>query len=564
MAYSRFSPLFLLPLLLATACTSADSDLCQEAIDLVQECTGVQATYPVEGCIGSYEKQAEAVVAGGCAELNSDKSDTFLCSPLFSWLGQCPVAPLSQVSALESVDDVCPTARADDPLCVSLRSADRLARLSASSPSSDDKENARVAWQSAIDEARKALLADADTARRDPAYRYLLRERTMSLLVYNVLTELGSRPAPSDYATQAQRVISEHFPGYEEGAFPLALLEHAPQTTEHCTSDNPQGLLIFPGVVRLTERDEFSEQAQAIESALSCFHVQRVETGSFVEPSINADQGELAAAALSEEFGNIPLHTLGYSQGATNSLTTLVNKPDISARVRSVLVMNSAAHGSEVADVGASILNNVVDQFSATCSNDFIAPLCESALADSPIPSDYILELMAQGMGVPVGTVNQFIAAEDQVSNAPSLREFFLRHLPGIESLTTNTSDSFWAQRSSELPQNTLYYSFRSVISDTSANLPPSNALFHSHLGRIDSQVPYNDMQVRLKNQSLGDSVAQLEVVGPVAEGNHWQWELATGAVPEDTMPASMTDRIPHREILVGYFQTLVEFGVTE
>jgi hypothetical protein len=47
----------------------------------------------------------------------------------------------------------------------------------------------------------------------------------------------------------------------------------------------------------------------------------------------------------------------------------------------------------------------------------------------------------------------------------------------------------------------------------------------------------------------------------PLAEGNHWRWELATGAVPEETMPAEMTERTPHREILVGYCQAVIELG---
>jgi hypothetical protein len=98
--------------------------------------------------------------------------------------------------------------------------------------------------------------------------------------------------------------------------------------------------------------------------------------------------------------------------------------------------------------------------------------------------------------------------------------------------------------------------------SDSSANLPSSNRLFHALLERAGEHRPYNDMQVRLDNQILGGPVADLEVASPVAEGNHWQWELATGAVPESTMPVDMTDRIRHRELLVGHYQTLVELGV--
>ena len=48
----------------------------------------------------------------------------------------------------------------------------------------------------------------------------------------------------------------------------------------------------------------------------------------------------------------------------------------------------------------------------------------------------------------------------------------------------------------------------------------------------------------------------------PVAEGNHWQWELATGAVGEAVMPAHMTDRIPHRELMLSYAQLLFELDL--
>ncbi len=556
MAHHRLLAPLLFLAVLSSACTDMEPDLCQQAIDLVDECTGTLASYPAEGCVGVYHAQASAIVDGGCDGLLDEKADAW-CSPALRWMGQCDQEPLSEVAALAGLNEVCPSSRSD-ALCNALRNAEDLA-LDATI--GGDRETARTAYSEVLSVARDAMISDPDSTVHDSAYRYLLRERALGLLVHNVLTALDSRTAPNDYQSRAQDVISEHFPAYAKGSFPLALIDVAPTSAQHCTS--PQGVLIFPGVVRLTDRDEFAQQAQAIERALPCFHVTRVETGSFVEPSINADQAELATARLTEEFGGIPLHTVGYSQGAMNSLTTLVEKPSIRSRVRTVMVMNSAAHGSEVADLGRAVLEPLATGINHFCEAlpDFATPLCETAAAASPRPDEWVLELMALGMGVPLGTLQAFIEAEDGVSAAPDLRSFFERHLPGIASLSTAKAAEFWSERASQLPRNTLYYSFRSVITDTSANLPSSNILFHALLERAGESRPYNDMQVRLDNQSLGDPISGSEVLSPVAEGNHWQWELATGAVPESTMPADMTDRIPHRALLVGYYQAIVELG---
>jgi hypothetical protein len=56
--------------------------------------------------------------------------------------------------------------------------------------------------------------------------------------------------------------------------------------------------------------------------------------------------------------------------------------------------------------------------------------------------------------------------------------------------------------------------------------------------------------------------VAASEVLSPVAEGNHWQWVLADGAVPQQLMAPHMTQRMPHRELLLSYFQALLDSGV--
>lgn len=551
-------PLLLLSLL-AGGCSSDESDVCQDAIDLVDQCTGERAAYPPEGCIGSFAEQSAALVEGGCEGLTDDKADLW-CSAALSWIGLCSQEALEDVAVIDTVNEVCPSSRSD-ALCESLRNADNLA---ADATKGGDRDTARDAFAAALTEAKSAMLADADGARQDPAYRYIVRERSLSLLVYNVLTELGTKSAAADYSDAAQALLTEHFPAYPPESFPLAMLDLPPVDAQSCASE--QGLLIFPGVVRLTERSEFDEQAAAIEAALPCFHVQRVETGSFVLPTINADQAEIAVAALTAEFGAMPLHALGYSQGASNLLRTLTDKPAIKSQVRTVMVMNSAAHGSEVADMGVSILDPIAGGVEDFCTSlpEFALPLCEVALSASPRPDEWVLELIAMSMGVPLDSLQAFIEAEDGVSNAPDLRSFFERHLPGVASLSTTETQRFWDERGADLPRTTLYYSFRSAISDTDANLPSSNALFHSLLERAGGDRPYNDMQVRIDNQSLGGAVADLEVVSPVAEGNHWQWELPTGAVPESTMPAEMTDRIPHRELLVGHYQALLELGAAE
>ncbi len=429
----------------AGACASeTQPDACEEAIALVDECTGHIAAYPAEGCVGVYEEQAEAIVAGGCDGLEDEKADAW-CHPALHWLGQCDQEPLQDVALLSNLNDVCPGSR-QDPLCQSLRTAEDLAL---DAIIGGDRDAAKTAYSEVLSVARATMETNASETRTDPAFRYLLRERALGLLVHNVLTERGTRTVAGDYEQEAQAVVSEHFPAYPEGSFPFALLDVPPQTDGLCES--PQGLLIFPGVVRLTDRDEFTEQALAIEEALPCFHPLRVETGSFVAPSVNADQGELAAAAITEEFGEIPLHTLGYSQGAMNSLTTLVNKPSIASRVRSVMTMNSAAHGSEVADLGRSILDPLVGGVADFCEAlpEFAAPLCEIAAQESPRPDEWVLELIALGMGVPIDSLQAFIEAEDGVSNAPDLRSFFERHLPGIASLSTEEAGVFWSERAS-------------------------------------------------------------------------------------------------------------------
>jgi hypothetical protein len=107
-----------------------------------------------------------------------------------------------------------------------------------------------------------------------------------------------------------------------------------------------------------------------------------------------------------------------------------------------------------------------------------------------------------------------------------------------------------------------MYLNFRSYISKPERNLPQSNALSHSLLSNANSASPENDMQVRLANQELGGPLADVEIVGPVAEGNHWQWPLTSKDINASIMPSEMADRIPHDAMLLAYYQTLNEIGI--
>jgi hypothetical protein len=246
-------------------------------------------------------------------------------------------------------------------------------------------------------------------------------------------------------------------------------------------------------------------------------------------------------------------------------LQTLVDQPSVAARVKTVVTLNSAAHGSEVADVLAQIAD-ALERGDDACST---VPLlfrgaCAALARRSPIPGEGVLRVLAGAMGLPLDTLEEFIRREDGVSAAPTVGAFFRRHAAGIRSLTTGDAARFWDERAGALPQNILYLSFRSVVSRRTQNLPLSNALFFDLLRLSSRKSPHNDMQVRLANQSLGGPVAPLEVVSPVAEGNHWQWELGPGDLPETAMPRAMMDRIPRAALLAGYYGALAELGLLE
>ncbi len=541
------------------SCADLESpDVCTLAAEHVSACTGdPPSELPPEGCVGDIARGAELVLARSCSELSADddKADGagVWCQPATRWLGRChDEVALSEVAAIDDLAAVCPPARSDS-VCVALRDVDGRATTD---------PGALAAYQRARDAVANALTgAGRPAALRDRAVRWFVREHQVALLAWNIVTARGTRPAGADYAARTRAVLAEIYPIYNPARFRLAALGLAPRSSATCTQ--PRIWLIFPGVLRLFPRDEMHEQIDAMATALPCMVPVRVDTGSFVDPVINARQAIAAVATLTGNVRTAQIHLLGYSQGASNALRTLVDSAEIRRRAASVFSVHSAAHGSEVGDALDAIIT------STTAGRDlcdrlpaFVRPLCDWAAAQSPQPADPLLRAIAWAMGIPLDQLARFIVAEDGVSAAPDLRAFFQRHAPGVRSLTTGAAREFWAEHGGTLPTNIPYLAWRAVITDKGRNLPGSNALFHALISHAGPRRPYNDMQVRLDNQLSGGPVASTEIAAPVGEGNHWQWVLADGAVPAAVMPTSMTEWTPHREMVLSYYQSLNDVGL--
>ncbi len=518
-----------------------DDAVCAEAAALVESCTGRAPELPFEGCVDEFRQTAEDVVAGGCEALDTSggKADAggFWCWPVNRWMGMCDDRiDLGEAGRIDTLSEIC-NVRRDTELCGAIGAGD---------------------WASARIHAAKVARYDLS----DEGMRAWLRDRAVGLFAWNVLTDLGRRGAePSNYTGAVDTLLKTHFPGHDPETLAGARQWLVPEIGE-CSAPRA-AVLLFPGVVRLVRRDEFDQQRAALEDALPCVKTYRVDSGSFVDPGLNAKQAASLLEQIDIDVGpDAPLHLLGYSQGSSNALRTLVDFPHIAGRARTVITMNSAARGSQVVDVAAPLFEDL--DLEAPCERvpAFGRPACRWAARLSPVPAEFLLELFATAMGIPSDELQGFIEAEDGVDAAPTKLDFLRRHLPGVRSLTTKAADAFWSERAAGLPRHVVYLSFRSVITDDGANLPPSNALFWHLLKRAGGAAPFNDMQVLLTHQRIGGPVADLEVTSPVAEGNHWQWELATGAVPPTVMPEDMTDRIPHRELLVGYYQAIAELGL--
>lgn len=534
--------------LLCASCVSATpgagEDVCTRAAAHVASCTGeAPPTAPAEGCTGDFADAAATLEAQSCEQLTSpvgkaDASSAY-CAPFAQWLHLCEVHPIEELAAVPTTEGVC-RGRSDD-LCRALMAGD---------------------LSSARDAARAmAGTFERETLLSDPAFQVYVRDRVLSLLVYNVLTERGAAPAdPSSYGDAAGRELEALMPSYAEGAFPAAQ-QLVPPEVRSCASPDA-AVVILPGVVRDLHWRDFESQLAGVEAALPCVVTSVAPTGTFIDPHRNAESVRDEVDYLRSRYGVTGVNLLGYSQGARNLMQTLVDFPDVARDTRSAMTMNSAARGSEVGDVLYDLLRVFDAPGSCRWAPAIARPLCDWAALQSTEPNQFMLEFLARNMAMDPADLELFLAREDTLAPGSTLADFFEAHLPGVRSLTTEDAARFWRDEAPALPRTTLYFSFRSFISDTAHNLPASNLLSFELLKRAGGMEPYNDMQVRLVNQELGGPIADLEIRSPLFEGNHWQWEWTTGQLSESTLPASMTDPIPQTELLIGYYQTLDELDL--
>ncbi len=461
--------------------------------------------------------------------------------------------PLTKFAGVTELQSACPSPRNDD-LCLALNNGIRSQGATA------------VAW---FDKARVAIAnrigsENRESVVKDPAVRWWLRERSLALQIWNHGTARGLNAIdPSQWRKTADAILAKNYPTYSPTAMPLARTWMPPvKKPATACAKATEALLVFPGVVRLGPRQEFKEQIAQIQAAFPCLAVRRVESGSFVSPAVNANKALEAVLQIDKEFGGIPLHMIGYSQGSANALRTLATFPNIAARTKSLLTLNSAARGTEFADTFAVAIDHIDNKATCLSFPSFARPLCNAIAGISVQPGWLVSNALALAAGVPVTELQAFFAAEDKIAPAPSLKHFLIGHLPGVRSLTTIDANKFWTEMGGKLPKHVTYHSFRSVITKPFSNLPPSNALIHALLNIAGGKNPYNDMQVRLQNQSLGGPIADQEVVGRVAEGNHWQWELSPGDVPDAVMSEKMIADMPRNGLLLGHLQALAEVGI--
>jgi pimeloyl-ACP methyl ester carboxylesterase len=372
----------------------------------------------------------------------------------------------------------------------------------------------------------------------DRAFHYFFRHRFVSLVVRD-----SSDPAAA---------VRRYFPSYPVEYFPLAHAHVAFQGTSTCGAE-PEIVLIFPGVVRTANRNEFSTQIRALEEQFPGVIVKVVDSDSFQEPSAIATIARSTVAAIDQQSGGeARIHLVGYSQGALSALWFLATTPAVARRVRTVFVMNSAAHGSEI----ANLLLEALEFFGlerADCSSlpKWASSPCREAAGRKLSGSlQRFLERAARMLGLSL-----------QIPAASTLGGFLKARIEGFRSLTTHATREFWARYGAALPRTASYFSFRSVVSSDD-NLPASNGLFFQFLKSVDVRRPENDMQVRLVNQSLGGPLSDVEIVGPVAEGNHWQWQLGPDDLPDAVMPRAMASRMPRTALFRAYFETLNEAGL--
>jgi pimeloyl-ACP methyl ester carboxylesterase len=539
----RRSSLLVLSAFAAACSADPNAATCEQANQTMADCMA-QAPRPFSGpCEGDRLTAAQQIVAGGCDAIANDsgRADGAHCTIGYRLEGLCPdVDAVKKEAKIPTVADSC--AQASGAVCDAMKAGK---------------------WE----DARKAIAdrlargEELESVISDPGTRVYLRERMVSLLAWNLMTQRGTKPADADYRSKVDSVLTTYYPLYDPSLFAMAHDPQPPQKVTSCAKPQ-EAVVMFPGVVRLISRKEFQNQIDALKQAMPCLAVQLVDTPSFMDPGFNVKKADEAVAAIDKAYGPIPLHLIGYSQGASNALRTLADRPGISARVLSLLTLDSAAHGSEVANTMDSVVATL-GAGEAICEAfpSFAVSTCKKLVSAAPSPSEFILDLVARAMSVPVDDLKKFLDAEHEIAMSQNIGDFFQKHVPGVHSLTTTAADEFWKDREPDLPTDVLYTSFRGVITDPKANLPGSNEIFFWLLRRYDGGEG-NDMQVRLVNQSMRGGLVHREVLLPAAEGNHWQWEINPGAVSESTMSSEMTKRTPQAELFLAYFEALHDVGI--
>ncbi len=443
---------------------------------------------------------------------------------------------LVRAAALPSLDDVCPSTRTD-ALCAALRETE----VSDSAAAGEALKTARaeVATQVAT------RLASGSSEPWDPAVRFYVRERITALLAWYVITAAQlTGDEPPAYDARVDEVLRRHFPSYQPSQFPIAhIWLPPPADTTLCDEEKRDLVLVLPGVARVLARDEFAQQMGALRARFPCLIVERVETLSFVEPSRNAER---VAETVARHPDAARIHLFGYSQGGLNALAALVEHPQIAARTRSVTFLDVPAHGSEVGEA----LYRVVRP-----AGWFDWLWRHSAL---PLPLDAAAEALG-GLGGQPGMLQEWLRQEG--SGQTTLSGLLHDRIAGIRSLGTSYAQEFWDREGSRLPRTPLYAGFRAIITNPS-NLPASNAPFFAFVAGVEPKNPHNDMQVRLTSQQMGGALGDYEVLGPVAEGNHWQWALVPGNVADAMMSPKLTANMPHSEMLLAYYSTFAEIGL--
>ncbi len=480
------------------------------------------------------------VLAAGCGvDGPSDESGD---AP--SALSTADVAKLREVVQRDPLtpefETVCPVSRVDD-LCATLRDVQ-------ASPTPRAMTSARAAAA-----LRFAQLAPAE-ALHDAAIKFWLRERIHGLtILHRVAGMTAAAKEPEAFQAGVDALLRTHFPLYEPSSFRLAHGYLPPAAARKVCEGKREALVVFPGVIRLPSKMELEGHIKAVRTAIPCLEIVRVDTGTFIDIEHNAAKGREAIATLDAAFGPIPLHFLGYSQGVSNALQTIASDPAIASRTRSMVSLDSAAHGSEVADTLLRTLDLYTSRPTAGCDEVWPAArnLCKSVGNRKLAPVAGFLKTQLEALG----------GSFDDLSSS-TVAEWLKNHVDGIRSLTTGSAAKFWVANGARLPTNCAYLTFRSVISDEKTSLPQSNWLPYQVLFRSSTASPWNDMQVRLVNQHLGNSVEASEVVSRVADGNHWLWALTPNDVSEGMMPSHMFENAPREELVVAHYEALAELGM--